>query len=860
MYEAFKSVLTIPVIDRNGKLITSRTFDNPPFMFLYPGELIALIDWKAGAEGLPSIEQMLQPVVVQRDIVPDRLNKYTYVIRAGTKFWGYFIWGSGAKNGITIGIQRDLLKESIGAGPIDGQRGHRMYLANCMYGAAKLKKVKVLILGKKDVVPGLGYPMADGFDYYDEDLIEVARQSAHVDQSDNKIEPQEPEAASDNYSRDQRVPLMVRQLIGDGPETEWVSTGVWEENVPYLQEAITELTTKPVEAKNVQNLNEAHEKSKAELVLLEPLMAKHSYVAHSLQRKRARDAARLSSSFPMKSKVRLMVPTTAPIAALPRGRWVINGMPITSYNAMRAVTITKADRAEINRIKAMPVAQTTIVSPDIFSKGQGGIIKGLKEKTGYDIIMCSENIKMASVKYNYKDGARLLKEIEIDGGFIGLLAYTAAGHAIGINPQVAEEMSRDYDGDYAYITDCSARPAYWTQVKQFPVQASPKLPKIAGEWPKDAQGNEIEDRPRLILETMDDIIGFATNLMSGTFTMMDHDGFATEQMAYQAMDVMDDLTTWFCRIGEDLFKTDLSKIKNKKTGKPLTIKTVKAEMGAFQDLLTKKLGRMPTYCGWRRDPEAFKTMVPEVWSHALDGLEKTDARVRTSLNPGWTGTIATIGKYALPQLQAILEAPIEHLPLMEFQLWAEEQGAVLTTAAEGFQASFNTQIVHLNWGDKRSTGAVGQFMLWLQIAVDEMLAETGATPWQMANAVWYVAHGSRSLRAGAASVFLAFPNEARRIVVEKPGLAVDVKRSVLVGLAPGVVHTKATGMIKSFHTAKKGGVIVRGFVPDNPKLLKAGNAFAGIPTDAAQLKEGRVLLQITWRAGASWSVEVLARL
>lgn len=852
-YAVFKKTMVIPVINRAGKVIEARTFTNPPISFLWPKEVICLIDWKKDSKGLPTIEEMFEPVALAEDVHTGPPNNYTFSIPKGTKFWGYFAWGSGAKSGVTIGMQRDITRQWIGVGPLDGQRMNRSILSNAMYGGVELKDVKALVLGKDELVPGLGYPMADGFDYVDSKLVEVAREGAHVDRRGNKIEPQEPEDAQDNYSRDQRVRLRKKTLDEYG-NTVWVSTGVWEENRPYLQAEIDRVRENRVKPDNVQYLSKAHQKDKERLAQLDPKMMSHPFIAFSMQRGRANEAARLASSFPMKSKVRLMVPTTAPIAALPAGKWVINGMPQTSYASSKAVKIARdrITRAEVRRIAKMAVVQTSISTRQLATKGQAGVIEGLFEKTGYHIILCNENIKMASSALGGKDLAKEKHELVLTDGVMVMLAYTAPGHSVGINPKLAENMSRDFDGDYAYLIDCSARPAYWAEVNEYPVQKSPKLPKIQGVFEKKL----IDDRPRLILETMRDVIGFATNLMSGTFTMADHDQLAAD-MGYKATSGMDDQVTFFCRVGEDLFKVDLSQLKDAH-GKPMSVEKLLVIMGEFQNNLVDRLGRMPTYCGWKRSPDAFKTMIPEVWSHALDGLDKKDPRMATSINPMWDGTVATIAKYALPQLVSILSEPIEHSPLMEFQPWAEEQAPEVMEAVAEFQNSFNQRIVSLNWGDRRSNGSVATFMAWLGTSVEGMLKRTGATAWVMANALWFEAHGSRSANAGAASVFLAFPNEAERIIVEKPGMKSGVTRSILMGLAPGVVNVRATGVIRSFKGT--GGVVVRGFVPDSKKLLKEGNAFAGIPPLAPQLAEGRVLVYITFKAARSWGVEVLQRM
>jgi hypothetical protein len=90
-----------------------------------------------------------------------------------------------------------------------------------------------------------------------------------------------------------------------------------------------------------------------------------------------------------------------------------------------------------------------------------------------------------------------------------------------------------------------------------------------------------------------------------------------------------------------------------------------------------------------------------------------------------------------------------------------------------------------------------------EASVDERVA---------ASPLWRVAHSSRSSNAGAASVFIAFPEASRWIVAEKPGLKSTGVATILTGCnyqVPGLEELKAEVEVVDVTTEKNGKHWVR---------------------------------------------------
>ncbi len=88
------------------------------------------------------------------------------------------------------------------------------------------------------------------------------------------------------------------------------------------------------------------------------------------------------------------MPTTAPTVCWPGhdGKIAIDRSPIDSNGSMQAVEVEPCPEEE-QRIANMEVAQISISAKNFMSKGCVGIVDD--ELLDYDIVICSEDIKMA---------------------------------------------------------------------------------------------------------------------------------------------------------------------------------------------------------------------------------------------------------------------------------------------------------------------------------------------------------------------------------------------------------------------------------------------------------------------------------
>ena len=77
MYTKLQNLLTIDVVDTDGKKVDQREYPNTPLAELYPDEPVVIIDWLANTDVRPTLDELALPI--------------TYQDKA---FFGGFAWGS----------------------------------------------------------------------------------------------------------------------------------------------------------------------------------------------------------------------------------------------------------------------------------------------------------------------------------------------------------------------------------------------------------------------------------------------------------------------------------------------------------------------------------------------------------------------------------------------------------------------------------------------------------------------------------------------------------------------------------------------------------------------------------------------
>lgn len=749
-YNRFESNLEVIVVDRNGnKTGEVRSIANAPITALLPNEKVVMINWLYDNAPKPVAETISKVVKFE-----------------GVEYHGCYGWGSSAKRGYSIGFERDVVPLLGGKFSEDGQRIQRALLANGINGAAK-GEFRVKFVKAGTIIPGAG-PVEDGFGY-------IARKCADVvDNSADKIVLGD---ARDAYHFWQRVPW-----------TEEVAA----ESKPLIDEALIDLA----EGGFNFRLNSTMEARKR-FVEVEPKMAQHPWIANSLARSSAETAARTAMTVKTNSSVKIAVPSIVAAVAM-EGKHIGTRYPMDAWDSAKAFDAGEEVHDEAERIAKMEVVQYTLssVADDdgngMFCKGCVGIVDDLGE---YDMILCEEDRKMARHQYAVTT---------VYGVFVAT-AWYAAGSALGINAAYWKKQGGDFDGDYIIVTNCSDRPALWNAVNAYPEQMTLKLTKTHTEITKK------DTRAEMIVKSMANIVGMATNLMAATFAFADRE-LVAKRMGYISVQAMDNKLNFWIKCGTDLFKTNLDAAD------------IEKQMMQFQANFSRQFGKLPPWCNWPNE-WAFRHGVPE-WYRAEMGKDKDDPVVKNSIPAHFDGTIAQILRITLSNVQAIVNTPIESRPLKEFDGWAPMVGPEIAKQAAEIQARFNVRTQSTNWEWDES---VASFKAWLLNEIDEWMKTEKIDRQTAAYAMWHAAHSTRSIYAGASSVFMVFPEECFEIVSKKPGLDKD-RLVVGVVLTGDTLHQDTLGEVDAkvveFVEIKSGRKIVRkalevlkfqfNFAPDQP--------------------------------------------
>lgn len=706
----------------------------------------------------------------------------------GKKYFGAYGWGSAAKRNMTYGMTRDIsVDEGLARYNEDGQRFGRAFMANCLYGAvAGTLRVKFVKPGT--TVSGAG-PVEDGFGYATRDLVETASTGL------NKITLG---AARDAYHFWQRI--------------NWTPE-VAAECQPFIDEALVEMSAGGFNMADKRNVSAFDDRS--QFVAAEPRMAVHPWVANALARSSAEYAARTAMTVKTDSYVRVAVPARVATIAV-AGKNANTRYPIDAWDSIGATDVDGSDplvACEIERVSKLEVVQYTVTSikgdDRFFAKGCLGIVDDLGD---YDLVLCVEDRKMFIRQGN---------SVTIDGVF-GITQWFAAGSSVGIGAAYWKDKGGDFDGDMDIVTDCSNRPALWAEVAKFPKQATHKLVKTHRLISVEDKRAEMIDKSRR------NIVGMATNIASTTFAVKDRARLAKD-LGYGNVGLLDSRLNFFIKAGTDLFKTDLN------------ADDIEKQLHQLQTQITKHMGKLAPWCNWPNE-WAFRHGVPEFYNAGM-GTDKADLVLKNSVPLRYDGTIPSILKLTLASVKAIIDTPIESAPLKEFLGWAPRVSIVVVEEAGKLQGQFNVRSQSVNWEDQDE---VFTFKSWWVEAVNEWMLSAGHDRWTAAAAMWRAAHSVRSTYAGASSVFIAFKDEALRIVTEKPGSG-DVVVGVVLGLPKDTDSAEVVGEVVEFKESSKDGR--RTWLR---KALKCALGQFNFASDQPVPEVGAYTFTISRRSGSSW--------
>lgn len=836
MYNRLNNKMIVPVVDRYGYHVDDREITNAPLPELWPDEKAVFIQWTAGNDK-PEAADLRNPIVYQ-----------------GVTYYGAYAWGSAVKRGQTIGLTRDFVYEE---GPVkmveDGQRVQRWLFNAGIFGGLKANELTIGIRPPHKIkddgtvwysMTAAG-PVEDGFGYMRRSVYEKFCRDQVISLGTMR----------DNWTFWQRIPWELVQ----------------EEMMPIILDDMEE-ASRP--EKMMRSAPHSYEQKK-KLVDITRDMYDHPFVANALNRNAQSYFARLCSSVNLHGDYRLCVPTTVPTICWPghSGKIILDRSPIDSNGSLQAVEV-ETDPAEEERLSKMMVVQYTIASRQIMLKGCLGVVDD--DLLDYDIVVCSEDIKM--VTSGVGDNAlgtltsvRNRQELTLSDVVIPFLAAWDSASLVGINAAWAKYlMGLDHDGDAIRLAEANELPKLWQAIHDLPAGKTPKLPKTHRKI------SEADLRAEMIIKSMANLVGMATNVAGGTFMTTDRD-FLAAQLGFKTVESMDARLNYFIKVGTDGFKTDVDQ------------DAVAKECAIIQNSMRRMYGHTAPWTGWDGHTWAFSRGIPPiilaiikqdetmvvyddldgnecVWQGAAanhtryivfgesEPRQLGDNEKQCGIYPFMTGTIAQIARVAIRFLDPHWSQTIAIRPLTAFRTWAPEYPDMKEDAEE-VQFWFNTRVGRVNWTDPKD---IAEFKL----AYQERLNHWQGDKWDKACALWHVAHSSRGAEATAASVFLGFPDECERIVRERPGG--KVKEVTLTGLGyqlPRFTAGELRGIrVEDVETMKGAKKIIRRAIcgqvqgqvaPRDPSYPRDLIAFVAANTDQPEVGIYEVL-KIQPFGQASW--------
>ena len=728
----------LDVIDQDGNLVETRVLHNVPVVELAPDENLVLIDWRAADNIKPTLEQLMSPVSYN-----------------GASYHGAWMWGSSVKKCFTIGAEHDLPKVWGHTFDEDAMRFMRLLLGEGVNGGLVATKddplrVKVVKAGK---MVNDRHPIQDGFGY-------IRRSVAEAGMNDNS-------RIALSFSRDsaqfaQRLPLSVLGTL-----------------MPSIKNRLDVLCEPG--SRGMSTLTQLHEKQ--QWVKLDNDMVKHPYVANALDRTSSDAFARGCMSVPTNSKVRVAVPanvrriaTDVPLVAY--------RYPIDAWGSIQAVE-AEGSAAELSRIGGMEVIQFTLANRGFYASGCFGVLDDDEMPDGVDIVVCADNIKLRVGNPNKRKRVGMID-------FEGVLTFNQwfdAGSAVGIGYKwFSEVMGGDFDGDlltFFGAEDCGQDEfdAMFTAIRAFPKQGSPKMLKSKIRM---SEGG----RARFALNSMINLVGFASNLQASTFSVTDREALALG-IGFKSTEAMDDYFRQVMALAVDGYKS--SKVYIERNGRKvlMTIPQTEENLGRIQTKIVGFLGGLAPWNSWTKSETWFKHQVPFVIEQTIgQGMYKVagrrepiylDKRERKgSVRPVHDTLIAEIARVALPALAHEIGTTVAVRPLAYFKRWAPESTEAEIEAAAEYVDWYTYNAPRVSWSDG---AAVQSFKNRCRIRFKKFVAEHEQMTEDVAlAAIWHRAHSSRSSLSGAGAPFMAAPEIAARFVTEKPGLKTGKFSAVLVGL------------------------------------------------------------------------------
>lgn len=791
MFKPLNKSMVVPVIDCHGKQLTTsairnsqlvtlpveREFWNSPWMEFFADEPVVIIDWKTGLEDIAEFVRKNSQGVdgIKGKALIKKLRAELFarpIVFNGHSFYGCYAWGSAVKSGQTIGMTHDFLVEiGLMHEAEDGPRISRMLLPNGMYGGSKLANPKILFLP-----PGAmykGYRVDDGCGLMaEEDALSVKREGT------TEIE-YNPTAQS----------MYVWQRFP------------WDKIGPtamlLIKERLVNLDALGLE---MEYFEDALSKYKQALIDADELMRFHPYVAGSVKKSAKPIIIQLGSTVPLPTKTFYAVPGACENDfALPEGMeqdfGIVQTYPADDSSSTRAIIKNEFGdpqwKSESKRLVDQQAIQYTLSGRLWTAKGSMQLIPK-KLMGGYDFILCKEDIKLHPSLKQIRSSE--ISELAMGETVFAITQWIGPGQCMAVpngnnGDGIWKSMGRDTDGDIGAYMGINARSMpIWLAAKEWRgLTSTYKIPKTH---------SPLRYRIEMIMNSILNMVGFATNNQALTYACaprirparaasMHFKNERGMDVAFNA-DIKDGTDCHKSRVDSDAIQTRMAQRQNKlleyfRKGAPWTNwmnnDMIPSMLPDFEENLPVEIRmRAASDAEFRRSPEwrmniqkeCDGSTIAEIWRYVRPWLEEQyKAYMRAGIIPA----------DAIPQF---LDKGIKTMLLSDFVDWAPPIDNRDMDA--GFQ-QYQRFCVLASQVSMENDFALSSFKESWIVDCARWAANMGWSLEYAAWVLWRCAHHSRSSRAGAASVFIGFPEQCLKIVKDKPGTMTGSQlRTIVVGL------------------------------------------------------------------------------
>lgn len=672
-----------------------------------------------------SVEQFNKPVVVN-----------------GKSYHRAFAWGSAVKGGVTIGLTDDYFAaKGILNFVEDTYRLGRAYLPNSTAALRGQMTVRSYDVGV--TIPGVG-PIGDGFGYIKRSMYET------LDPAYSIVSAGKWNTSASFMQRFQLTGELLLELAD-----------TLKQNLELIKSVNF---TEVIDAKGIDI------GTKADYLGLDDQEIRfHPFIANAVSDARANFAIRTATTGGFLMDGGVFAPTTSFSLVLPdtrfpvseSGEYVATRYPIDSQSSIRVVDAEQTgDEAE--RIGQMVGLQYTLtVGFEKSFKGMLAVVDDANFPEGVDIIVSVEDLKLDADGEVVKEPA----EWSFGDAILSVTQIFDAGSFVGVPEALAKHLGADFDGDQGAFIPGSRFPEMVRQIKEnFRDLPNPKLPKtktpvVVGE-----------PRAENALLSMANLVGIATNVSSTILSMSDQEMIA-HQLGFKSEDEMEQYLMLAIKVGTDIFKTSFD-------WRPVALRLARI------NTRLQTLGIRAPWLTWLKSDIAFRHELPQVCSYAESLELSSDWGKKNWIeqdDPHQAGFVPALLRLTLPEFEGM---PIgtEVRPLSYFRNWVlPTQDKRLKAVVSQMLTAYAERIKSVNFSDHEAWAEVVE--KW-QAAIDEVVERNSFDRWSFAQALWYACHNTQrhnNLSGLASAIFRGMPEEAKRIVAEKPG-KIDGEKVVVTGV------------------------------------------------------------------------------